>query len=201
MSQDWKGTRAILQEVQALFAQEEDLKDLNEVFKMRAEIEAHCEAASKNARDLIKDFTCTVSKKEREIVAPTEIAHATEIERVRADKENVAAAVEEMQSELDGKRNNISELAQDALKLMEKCSETQTESQMADSRTAYALSLYAKISNIAWDYKAGANKLAGTVGNEENSSLRHFEVDTRGKTSFETANQLWDMISANVPQA
>jgi chromosome segregation ATPase len=199
MSNDWNGTKRILHEVQALFGQEDDLKELNEILKMKAEIEAHCVVAAKDAKDLIKDFTATVAAKEREIVAPTEIAHATEIEKKRTDKENVAEQVEELRSKLDGKRDKIASLAQQALTLMKKCSETQTDSQMADSRTAYALSLYAKISNIAWDYKAPNGKLAGSIGNEGSSSLKSFELDTRDKTSFETANDLWDMISESVP--
>ena len=72
------------------------------------------------------------------------------------------------------------------------------DTEMANSRTAYALSLYAKISNIAWDYKAPAGKLAGTIGNEESKRIKHFDIDTRSKTSFEVANTLWDMIGEGV---
>ena len=198
MSSDWKGTKRILNEVQALFAQEDDLKELNEIFKMRAEIEAHCTAASKDAKELIKDFTTKVTEKEKEIMAPSEIAHAIEIEKVRTDKENAAEQVQNLQNSLDTKRDKISDFAEQALKLMKQCAETNTNSQLADSRTAYALSLYAKISNISWDYKAPSGKLAGTIGNEETSTLQRFEMDTRNKTSFEMANGLWDMISASV---
>ena len=47
------------------------------------------------------------------------------------------------------------------------------------------LSLYAKISNIAWDYKAKSGTIAGTIGNEELKTLKEFSIDTREKTSFE----------------
>jgi hypothetical protein len=198
MSSDWSGTKAILSEVSALFHQEDDLKEIEEVNKMRAEIEAHTSAHLKDARELIKSYTAQVADLEKDILAPTEVAHASQLEKFRVDKENVAGQVEQVRGEMDTKREKIAELAQQGLELVGKCSQTTAASQMADSRTAYALSLYAKISNISWDYKAPNGKIAGTIGSDETSSLRHFELDTRKKTSFETANDLWDMIGDNV---
>lgn len=52
-------------------------------------------------------------------------------------------------------------MAAQALALREKGAEYTLSSQIADSRTAYALSLYAKISNITWDYQATPGKIAG----------------------------------------
>ena len=52
-------------------------------------------------------------------------------------------------------------MAAQALALREKGAEYTLSSQIADSRTAYALSLYAKISNITWDYEAPSGKIAG----------------------------------------
>ena len=52
-------------------------------------------------------------------------------------------------------------MAAQALALREKGAEYTLSSQIADSRTAYALSLYAKISNITWDYEAPPGKIAG----------------------------------------
>jgi hypothetical protein len=52
-------------------------------------------------------------------------------------------------------------MAAQTLALREKGSEYTLSSQISDSRTAYALSLYAKISNITWDYEAPSGKIAG----------------------------------------
>ena len=61
--------------------------------------------------------------------------------------------IESIQEIVDSKRENITKMAAQTITLRERSSECITSSQMADSRTAYALTLYAKISNITWDYK------------------------------------------------
>ena len=110
-------------------------------------------------------------------------------------------------------------MAAQTLALREKGSEYTLSSQISDSRTAYALSLYAKISNITWDYEAPSGKIAGCeyvffariycnpipndfsahnftagVGNDRTKTFKSFSIDSRSNTSFEVANSLWDLI-------
>jgi hypothetical protein len=77
------------------------------------------------------------------------------------EKENVYTQCENIRQMTDAKRELISKMAAQALSIREKAAEYTVSSQIADSRTAYALSLYAKISNITWDYSAPSGKLAG----------------------------------------
>ncbi len=187
-------TKAILKEVEQLFSNAADTKEIDDISKMGGEIRSHCETSILDAKELVKGYTSRVAEKEKEILAPTELVHAANLEKYRDEKENVAKQVENLRNALDGKREKISDVAQKTLSTMEKCSETQLSSQMADSRTAYALSLYTKISNITWDYNAKSGTIAGTIGNDDLKTLKEFSIDTRKNTSYETANQLWSMI-------
>ena len=45
--------------------------------------------------------------------------------------------------------------------MKEKCVEYAVNAEISDSRTAYSLSLYSKISNISWDYSAPEGSLEG----------------------------------------
>ncbi len=76
-------------------------------------------------------------------------------------KEAITQQMEILSKQIDAKKHNIAKLTNTGLSLKERASEFTISSDMADSRTAYALSLYAKISNITWDYKAPSGKLAG----------------------------------------
>lgn len=187
-------TKAILKEVEQLFSNAADTKEIDDISKMGEEIRSHCETSILDAKELVKGYTSKVAEKEKEILAPTELVHAATLEKYRDDKENVARQVENLRNALDEKREKISGIAQQTLKTMEKCSETQLSSQMADSRTAYALSLYTKISNITWDYTAKSGTIAGTIGNDDLKTLKEFSINTRKNTSYETANELWNMI-------
>ena len=88
--------------------------------------------------------------------------HSANLEVYKANKENIGAQIEQLHQIIDSKRENITKMASQAIVLQERSGECSAGSQSADSRTAYALSLYAKISNITWDYKAPQGVLAGS---------------------------------------
>ena len=143
-------------------------------------------------------MTSAVSAKEAEVLAPSETVHASHLEKFVRDKENANSQVEVLRDALDSKRETISKLAKSVLSLKEKAAELEAASSLGDSRTAYALSLYAKISNITWEYNAATGKLAGCVGNDRTKEFQNFSIDTRSKTSFEVANMLWAKIEAGL---
>jgi hypothetical protein len=143
-------------------------------------------------------MTSAVAAKEAEVMAPSETVHTTHLEKFIRDKENVSTQLESLRDNLDNKREAIAKLAKTALALKEKAMELEAAGTLCDSRTAYALSLYAKISNITWDYSGPSGKLVGCVGNDKTKELHNFSIDTRSKTAFEAANLLWDKIAEGV---
>ena len=106
--------------------------------------------------------------------------------------------------------------------LKERADDFVVNSQLADSRTAYAISLYSEISNISWNYRAPHGILAGCkcvlvslivfkvhlhiaiilgIGNDSKKELKLFELDTQTLNSFELANKLWDLIEESTISA
>jgi hypothetical protein len=197
MSVDWAETKAILLEVEQLFNRDDDISDVADIRKMSDEIRLHAENNLKDAKAIIKDMLAMVADKETEIMAPSVSAHSRSLEKYITDKENVSSQIDAVRTDIDGKRENIARMASQALILKEKAAEFDgPTSDLTDSRTAYALSLYAKISNISWNYnKSTPGLLSGSVGNDRLSEFVHFQVDTRSKTAFEVADALWERIS------
>ena len=78
-----------------------------------------------------------------------------------SNKENINNEIEHLLKECDEKKQNINTIKKNAISLNEKSKDFTINSEMVDSRAAYAISLYSKISNITWDYKAPSGKLAG----------------------------------------
>lgn len=197
MSVDWAETKAILLEVEQLFNRDDDVSDISDIQKMAGEIRMHADNNLKDAKDLIKQMLAVVADKEAEIIAPSASAHTTSLEKYVTDKENVNAQIEACRNLIDGKRESIARLATQSLTLQQRACEFEGPSaDLSDSRTAYALSLYAKISNIAWNYdKSTPGNLAGSVGHDATNEVHTFAVDTRSKTSFEVADALWERIA------
>ena len=78
-----------------------------------------------------------------------------------SNKENLIQQTEAISRNIEIKRQSIAKMAATGISLKERAAEFNISTDMADSRTAYAISLYAKISNITWDYSLPAGKLGG----------------------------------------
>ena len=81
-----------------------------------------------------------------------QIAHANNLEKLSVEKEQLALDMNKDQQEMTTKLQEISALAQQTVALQEQTQDFSLSDSMTESRTAYALSLYSKISNISWDY-------------------------------------------------
>lgn len=70
--------------------------------------------------------------------------------------------MDQIQKAIETKKMSISKLTELQKGLREKNDEFTLNTSIQDSRTAYAISLYSKISNITWDYKAPQGHLVGS---------------------------------------
>jgi hypothetical protein len=78
-----------------------------------------------------------------------------------SNKENLILQTEALSRNIDIKRQSVAKMAATGISLKERAAEFNISTDMADSRTAYAISLYAKISGITWDYSLPSTKLGG----------------------------------------
>jgi hypothetical protein len=131
-----------------------------------------------------------------------------------SDKENYSSQIEELSRNLELKKTQISQLSQMNNSLIERTQEFSLSNHISDSRTAYALSLYSKISNITWNYDASNSsegRFVGYISNDQKKELREFDLDlvehmssgkagemlTKELAEFELTNKMWDMIAAS----
>ncbi|RYG64682.1 hypothetical protein EON64_13480 [archaeon] len=100
-------------------------------------------------------MTATIAKKESEIVAPSQSEHSANLRKL-ADKENILSQTESIFQQIEVKNQSLAKLQQTASGLKQRTEDLSLSASMTDSRTAYAISLYSRISNISWDYAASA---------------------------------------------
>ena len=88
--------------------------------------------------------------------------------------------------------------------IIKKENELEQNQVLIESRAAYALNLYSKISNITWDLAAmdqqKSERLVGCHSNELKKTFEKFEldIDQPSMSRFDIANTLWDMIEEGV---
>lgn len=123
--------------------------------------------------------------------------------------------MDQIQKAIETKKMSIAKLTELQKGLREKNDEFTLNTSIQDSRTAYAISLYSKISNITWDYKAPQGHLIGSkltiifiilsyliscfcfnlaIGNDIKKEFKQFDLDSANMTPYEITSTLWEMI-------
>ena len=160
---------------------------------------------------LFTDYTKQVASKEQEIRTATIVTYfdisiylmhtkaatnASSLSRDISvhDKENAYYDIELLKRAVDQKKVSIATLSAEIQELEKQRAEIDADANIRESRTSYAISLYSKISNIAWDYTAPAGHLAGCISCDTEKAFKSFDVQIDGMTSFDVANDMWDMI-------
>jgi cell shape-determining protein MreC len=92
-----------------------------------------------------------VAKKEADITAPSQTEHSKRMKEL-SNKENYNSQIQDLSQAIELKKLQINQLQSLNNRLQEQNQEFSLSQQLNDSRTAYAISLYSKISNIIWDY-------------------------------------------------
>ncbi len=101
-----------------------------------------------------------VAENEKQTMAPTPEEHAAKLREI-VEKDNYQESIRQLIQAIAEKKAAIAKQASMGQVLEERMKEYSINSAMADSRTAYAISLYSKISNITWNYNAPQGHLAG----------------------------------------
>ncbi len=109
------------------------------------------------------DLVSRVSLKEQELASslPSAAEHAAQLQQFQQQKEALLNEISQYQGEMNMTRERAVQIAEAAKELRERIGQYEEECRLQDSRTAYAVSLYGKISNINWDYNQPPGVLAG----------------------------------------
>ena len=83
------------------------------------------------------------------------------LQEMATEKENIEQSINKIRDHVENKRINVTKLASTSLTLKSQADELESNKQLNDSRTAYAVSLYATVTGIEWDYSAPSHVLAG----------------------------------------
>ena len=105
----------------------------------------------------------------------------SELERMHAAEENALRSIQNLKERLThatGEKSQILELASVEI-----------------PRVKYALSLYANISNIVWDYSS--ENVKGMITSPVGEPTKSFNIDPSTATNFGITNQLWDLMDSS----
>jgi hypothetical protein len=196
----WQDTRMILHELEGLFTREDDLEDVSDIKKMKQEIANHGAIRLKDAKEIVKGMMSQLSSKANDINTMQQADHAGILKKITEKKNINSLQIDSLLKGIDAKKTDIEKMKKTSMGLQDRMKNYNVSTEMMDSRTAYAISLYAKMTNITWDYSADKDHLTGCVGNSNKKEFVKFDIDKNSLSEVELADQLWDLIEEGVLQ-
>lgn len=191
---NWADTRVILHELEQLFNREDDLKDVVDIKKMQQEIARQSDIRLMDAKEIVKEMTTEAAAKASDLNIMAQADRSSMLKKIAEKKGINSLQIDSILKSIDAKKTSIDTLKRTSTSLQERNKDFHISSGMMDSRTAYAISLYAKISNITWDYNTEMDHLTGCVGNSHKKEVVRFDIDKSNSSSAEVAEKLWAII-------
>mmetsp|Transcript_75608 Transcript_75608/g.182731 ORF Transcript_75608/g.182731 Transcript_75608/m.182731 type:complete len:194 (+) Transcript_75608:192-773(+) len=188
---NWGETQGI---VHALIRVFDDARDSEAALRVREVFDELGQLFKERERDMkevIKSLQgkVDVAKAKAERPEPSEafVARMAELEEQRkALTENI----ESLKGERDVTKAKLAAIKEEALQLAEKLAEVDAEASEDIPRIRYAISLYANVTNIRWDFER-EDVLAGYIA-PPNGMPKPFEIGHM--SDFEVASRLWELM-------
>jgi septal ring factor EnvC (AmiA/AmiB activator) len=117
----------------------------------------------------------------------------SELSQRKADRDTLAQELQEYDDEIYSVRDEIAGYKQEISLQLEDAESLEGLRKIQVPRMQQQISLYAMCTGIKWDF-AQERRLAGTADVPSQQGLRQFSIDPEEHSSFEIANQLWDMM-------
>ncbi|CAM9264772.1 unnamed protein product, partial [Chrysoparadoxa australica] len=190
----WDETKAIMEELESLYSDGSDVNEVKKVVALKERLRGITSQQQLEGKTIIKDMTARVAQLERDRTAPSQQAFEAMASELEQQKASASQALTNMEGEVQATEREVEVLAKQVGEVDLMIQNT-VENHIADMpRVQNAVSLYANISNIRWNYDTDSDVLAGWVTCPENGTLRAFSLDLTQEDKFTTANKLWGMM-------
>jgi len=190
--QSWADTASIISELEGILARREEVRGIEEILRVDAEIRRSVQTRSEDARKIIQDLARAVAVEEKNVVAPAHEAHAEEIRTLTTEKENIGASLNEMRSTIEEKEASLKALEKGIQEEDAAAAEADARHQrVAVPRVRHAISLFQNITHITWRYDTA--DVAGFIAAPHAQRVQEFSVAAR-KSDFDIANELWGYV-------
>ncbi|CAM9875759.1 unnamed protein product [Discosporangium mesarthrocarpum] len=161
---------------------------------MEKRIAETCARRVFDAKAIIKAMTDQAVQRERQEVVPSEEAFASQVAELEQERASLVSRIEggrEVEAEAQAEIKRL----QEEVRRADEAMENSVEAHLVEMpRVQNSISLYANVTDIRWNYDAEPGKLAGWLAPKGSDSVQGFQFVTTGRSDFEVANKLWDII-------
>jgi len=127
-----------------------------------------------------------------------ESAHRQRMEQIESEKLKTVQNIQDMKTECIKLESAMEKLNLEQENIKRAKQQVEKESIVDVPRVKDALTLYASISNIRWDYDTDAVKGYASVAESKHPEVRPFNLDPTKHSKFYITNYLWDLMEAEM---
>ncbi|GMH81752.1 hypothetical protein TrVE_jg5231 [Triparma verrucosa] len=191
----WEATLDIMRELTDLYKGNEtdDVADAGMISTMVNDVRKASEEMRSSLASQVDVLAAQVAEAEARCERENNDEFSKKMEELSKREESLNEEVKiigETTEEIQKRINMYKEEAKAETAAMEECESTKMEE---IPRIKHAISLYANITGIKFDYSK-EGKLAGHIAIPQSEEVHSFNIDAAKCSGFEIANQLWGMM-------
>mmetsp|Transcript_8469 Transcript_8469/g.31283 ORF Transcript_8469/g.31283 Transcript_8469/m.31283 type:complete len:198 (-) Transcript_8469:8006-8599(-) len=194
LATEFMETKGVVQDLHAVFESREDFEKISQV---REELEAFLEACAtkeQGAQDFIREFSQRVALVEKDANnTDSDVVHAARMRKFETEKLRVGKTISQFENEESLLKQQQEELAARGALLQKRRTDLETLEKDTVPRVKHELSLYAHVSKIIWHYEP-TSRIVGHITDPANGDVKEIDIDPTKESSFQVANQLWDLV-------
>jgi len=196
---DFRATVALLDEALSLFEIDEEENLVRNIHTLGQETASLFQKKQENLKETIRELTSRVKSAEEEASRKEpETAHRQRMEQIDSEKQKTVQNIQDMKTECIKLESAIEKLNLEQENLKKTKQQIDKETIIDVPRVKDALTLYASISNIRWDYDTDTVKGYASVVESKHPKVRPFNLDPTKHSKFYITNYLWDLMEAEM---
>ena len=192
---DYADIKATSEEVIKHFAERTDMKIVEEAGKATAELKSLCDARHREIVQCVRELQGQVKREQQQHQERKDsLLNPAPREEMLKERNRVEEDITRLRKETDALReeNNRSETR--GSELGEREQSLWQQENVEVPRLRHAISLYANISSIRWDYSS--RHVKGFITSASGSGIKSFELEPSQQSEFAVINSLWDLMEA-----
>ncbi|KAK8800158.1 hypothetical protein WA171_004793 [Blastocystis sp. BT1] len=190
---DWTSVDMLVSQLTEVLSPQEDAETVQEAVSILNNERDAFHHAEESLCGLAKDLQAEADEQESAVELSRVIEEQREqLEQLKKERDASKQRLENGRRDILTREADIARLEEEYVALASKCEKAKEEANKTKEKIKKIFVLYHEFSKIKWDYSKPT--VAGILTRTKFSDVIDFEIDPTGKSEYDIANTLWDLM-------
>merc|ERR1712169_34901 len=194
MEQTFNDLTPVITEVTAMLQATDDEQLIQEISQKQKQLKQIHLKKQQELKDIIAVYSGKINKLKSEIEKEEGRIERTtkEISQVESKQENVLDEISKLNEKAEIMDRQMKDLENEVILAEKRVQAAKQSEEISVPKIKHALSLYANISCIRWDFNS-TDRVKGYISVAGNGAVRPFDLDKHQMSEYEISNYLWNL--------